>query len=131
MMLPVPTSPCTLATHALSQTPTSLELISVPTALSPTVVAAECRAHPASSEPDSTLPVVASGSSPSKPHFNSGFSHATKSQRTLPTVAPILPAGVHLCSSLIPTMAVMLLATLSIRLWYVLTLSRQVSLQLS
>lgn len=124
-MLLVPTSPCILATHALFQTGILLELIFVLTVLSPTVVVAESKAHPASLVPDSMLPVVVSGFSPLKTHFNSGYFHETRSQRTSPMVVLILPVGAPRYLSSTQTMDVMFLATSLIRLLYVLMLLPQ------
>ena len=131
MMLQVPTFLYTPATHALSQPLTSLERIFVPTALSPTVVAAEFKARRASSEPDLTLPVVVFGFSPLKIHCSCGCSHATRFQRTSPMATLNLPAGALRCLNSTPTMDVMLRAISLTRLWYVLILFPEVSLHLS
>lgn len=121
-MLPVPTSPYTPATRAFSQPLTLPERMLVPTALSQMVVVAESKALPASSELDSMLRVVVSGCSPLKTRFNSGCSHAMKSQPTLQAAAQILLAGALLCFNSTPTMDVMLLATSLIRPLYVANL---------
>lgn len=119
-----PTFPCTRATHALSQTPTSQEPIPVMTVHWTPGVVVELKVHLHNMGPDSTLLAVESGCSHSKVRFKYGCSHETVFLQILQTAAPIQLAGALFCSNWILLVNAKFPVTLSTRLLYALPFLR-------